>query len=153
MNNKLFKHILTGLFVLLAFSACRDEDFPEVGQPAIKGDLIQGTWAVSNIYLNDEDISDTRLSANDGTINAIGGFTVDFTASGYTINSNGLPSPVSTASGTWAFDDADYPTAISMNGDTDVTLGSVPTTGSDSFTIEFVAGCGGNTYRYVLVKQ
>lgn len=153
MNNRVIKHILLGMFVLLAFSACRDEDFPDVGTPAIKGNLIQGTWMVSDIYLNDENISSTRLSANDGTISAIGGFSITFTASGYNISSNGLPSPVSAASGSWAFDDADFPTAITMDGSTDITLGSVPTTGSDSFEIEFVSGCAGNTYRYVLVKQ
>lgn len=155
MSRRLMRNLALGVLVSLAVLACRDEDFPNLETPIAKAELIQGTWAVSSIYLNDEDLSGLNLAGNDGSLTPVGGFTITFNNTGYTIQTGSLPSPATAETGNWAFDDAGFPTAINFGdeGAGAATLVSVPTTGSSSFSFEFTAGCGENTYRYELTKQ
>ena len=154
MSRRLIKNLALGALVSLAVLACRDEDFPNLETPIAKAELLQGTWAVSSVYLNDRDLSGLNLSGNDGSLSPLGGFTITFASGGYTIQAGSLPSPAATDTGNWTFDDDGFPTAINFGeGAGTASFVSVPTTGSDSFSVEFAAGCGENTYRYVLTKQ
>ncbi len=162
MKNKLIGFLACLLTLVFAAGCEIDEDPGTLDAATTKAAILTGTWNLSKIYVNGTDITDYSVSANDGGTSNISGFSITFQANGdtptnYTIIAGTLPTPAAT-SGSWTFDDVDFPEAIQFNDGgaeaTTASLVSAPVT-SGNLVVEFGAGCSADavTYRYELVKQ
>jgi len=149
--------------MVVVFAGCEiDEDPGTLEGATTKASIVAGTWTLSKIYQNGTDITDYAIAATDGTTSTISGFSVTFQANGdtptnYSITAGTLPTPA-IASGSWTFDDVDFPEAIQFNAggadESTATLINAPVVNA-ALVFEFGAGCSadGVTYRYELVKQ
>ncbi len=113
--------------------------------------ILSGTWVISQVLMNDEDITDRldfsgmklKLSMEN---NSPSNFELE-----------GPPTPfITTANGNWEYDDHAYPTAIYFNSGQNQKMANFdapPISNDDRFTLHFSLGCADNIYIYHFIKQ
>lgn len=110
------KSALLLLCLGLCLSACQPDDIPPIGEPLSQVRGINGKWRLTNVVQVDElktgsgnrlDVSDVLLGAQPAVI--------EFNSNDFkfevTPGSSKIYFPIS---GTWAFDDNDFPTVINL---------------------------------------
>lgn len=145
--------ILTGM-VSLTMLACQPDEIPGIGEPLSRMEGITGEWEATSVVQVDE-IAKSKGDANfelDVTdLYNLGDYAIAFANDGtFTITANGAPNFVD-ESGTWSFDDPDFPTKVLLfaDGSVDPTsefaLARVPAAGFD-LKIEFQRIAGETHY-------
>ncbi len=108
--------LVLSLSFLLALSACK-KDIKEIGMPGSKVEGIKATWVLTKAVQVDE------LSLTKEAANIYGYFAsssklpnITFTDTTYSVDTTGLDlNFFGAASGTWAFDDPEFPSTITFN--------------------------------------
>lgn len=143
------------------FTGCK-KDYPAVGDMASKAEGIKGTWKAEKMtqvdYIAKEKGED--LFQWDATnIYKSNDFIITFEANGNFSITGTAHNFAKLTSGTWSFDDAQYPSKINLTNGT-VTdafaLLSPPKAGFDMFDISYDRYSGGKKiigYQYHLKKQ
>ena len=151
------KIIFSFLFLgILFFTGCEEKTYD-----AYTNDVtidISGTWSISKVLQNDVDITTYFDFSSFGlTFNYESDTPSTFALTGDNIPFATLNTPVfSFTQGKWEFDNAMYPSEISLKGTTDVKMKLVePLTaaGNTRLVLEFNLGCGANEYVYELQKK
>jgi hypothetical protein len=144
------------LFALvIAGTACEKTDVPPLGEPLSKVEGLSGSWTLETVQRFDQsevDLSKASFDISDVFIRD--DFRIVFKTDGtYTVETGNTPNYFGT-SGTWAFDDNEFPTMVMLvngNGE-DLTLRlNGPTRPVDqtlSFTL-FRSCSGDGGYGYI----
>ncbi|MBL7831079.1 MAG: DUF5004 domain-containing protein [Saprospiraceae bacterium] len=107
-------NIIQFFILLIAFTACKKEKF-EIGTPFSKVKGISSTWELKEVWQTDEIAETAPLNVTDlmvGTTPSI----ITFTENGRTYNlQTGTSFQFIPDSGTWKFDDDEYPTQVTLN--------------------------------------
>lgn len=162
--------IITTVSMFL-FQSCKEDDFGEVGEPFNKIQYIQGTWKCTNVTQLDEyavqkDYSFTKLDITDyynfTDITLSLNVDTDLQPTTFILNPSGTPNFIITT-GTWQFNDYNYPSHIYLYADGSTEISSIlqldevprPET-SNSITYKWTRYSGGKailSYQYTLEKQ
>jgi len=147
-------------FAILA-SGCKD-DGPSLDAPSSKLEGINDDWQLSEVLMIDKSAGPFALKEFDVSAAYFGSNpsemsfnSADFT---YTHNSGSAPDLFG-ASGTWAFDDNDFPTLITINdGSGPKVLTLVRTVRATDQTLQFevTKDCAGSEtigYQYVFIRK
>lgn len=111
------------LLILISLSTvvgCKEEQDLQLGEPFSKLDGINDTWILASIVQIDGLATDPTKRQLDLPEDFIGdspmSITFDSTAGTYSVQSGNTILNLLGDSGTWSFDDDNYPTSISFNG-------------------------------------
>ncbi len=152
------KIIVLALFVI-GFSSCDEDEIPPIGEPSSKVLGIQDEWTLTKVVQ-----VDLLTPFNENSMDVSGVFignapaAMSFDADNYTINYGSSPEGLLGTGGTWAFDDNDYPTNITLtsNGETYV-VDLNRTVRETDLTLEFelkkvCEGVESIAYQYVFTR-
>lgn len=148
------------LFIALSSGACEDETY-EFGEPFSKIEGITGEFILTKVIQADErstnldntfDISEFFIGSTPAVLSFNGS---DFS---YTLSPGTAPNFLGGTSGSWKFDDNDFPTQILLGSGTPVILDLDRTIRSIDNTLEFrvsryCSGKAGVSYQYVFTRQ
>lgn len=149
------------LFTLLviSFSSCDKNEIPPIGDPSSKVLGIQDDWTLTKVVQvdlltpfneNSMDVSSVFIGDTPAAMN--------FDANNYTINYGSSPEGLLGTGGTWAFDDNDYPTNITLtsNGETFIVdLNRTVRETDTTLEFELKRVCGGIesiSYKYIFAR-
>lgn len=144
----------------LLFGSCEEQTY-EFGEPFSKLQGINGTFVLSAVSQIDERTTalDNSLDISDffiGVTPAVISFnSTDFT---YTLNSGTSPNFLGENSGSWRFDDNEFPTEIQLGSGNPTSLLLNRTIREIDNTLEFqvsrfCSGTAGVSYRYIFTRQ
>jgi hypothetical protein len=111
---KKYLKLSTVVFLLgtLSFVGCRPDNPYEIGDPADRVAGLSDTWVISEVIMVDEaSLTKDELDVSDYFLQGETLYTIEFTETNYTVT-EGAGNNLIGASGTWAFDDVNYPTQI-----------------------------------------
>lgn len=153
--------------VVMVLTACEPAEYGKLGEPFSKIDGIEGTWVATEVIQVDEtalsqgglytemDLTDVfNFSNYTITFNTVAG-----QPSTFTVSPGGAPSFIDTE-GSWAFDDAQYPTSVYFTlPDSSTTTSKMrliaPPREQSPLRIKFQRFSGGKlivSYRYTFEK-
>ena len=154
--------------VVMVSTACEPMEYGELGEPFSKIDGIEGTWVATEVIQVDETaLAQGGLYTEMDLTNVFNftNYTITFaTASGqpstFTVSPGGAPSFIDTT-GTWAFDDSQYPTQVHFTLPDSSEYTSMmrlvaPPREQNPLRIKFQRFSGGKlivSYRYTFEKQ
>lgn len=140
------------LFFIAFFVACEDKEVT-IPDGAFDEKIIdlQGTWGISQVIMNNEDITaDFDFSQFKMTLNMDGSGPTTFQIDG------ALTPFVVTNDGNWSYNDPVYPNSISFTTSDGVKTANFnvpPISTNNNFSLAFILGCGDNSYVYHFSKQ
>lgn len=155
MKFKSIPYLLAFTALALVMSACKPEKLVLDPAPS-KLEGINGTFTLVKVVQVDENAAPGTTDELDVTAAYLGttapSITFNSSALTFTYNAGTSPDFIG-ASGTWAFDDVDFPTKVVMNNGTQYDLGLLHTIRpQDEFLeVELVRSCGGSAalrYQY-----
>lgn len=159
MTNRLYIiFVLSGFLLLL--TACEQQTY-EFGEPFSKLEGINGSFALTSVVQVDErstlldntrDISAFFIGSEPAVISFN---STDFT---YSLTPGTAPNFLGETSGSWQFDDNDFPTEIQLGTANPLVLGLNRTIREIDNTLEFrltrfCSGTAGVSYNYVFTRQ
>ncbi len=101
------------LLAMLTFFSCKKDDFT-IGTPYSKVKGISSTWVLSEVWQTDEIAESAPLNVTEFMLGA-DPTTITFTENGRTYSMNvGSSVQFIPQSGTWKFDDDEYPTSVTL---------------------------------------
>jgi len=113
--------------------------------------ILDGTWAINKVIRNGVDITaQFDFSGFSLTLNGSGA-----ESSPYQIDNAGVPFPI-LSDGTWAYDDAVYPTSLTMTSGQDqatIFFNMPPVSTGSELKLDLLLGCSDNVYIYQFNKQ
>lgn len=147
---KYIKIFIPALLVAVLFTACRPDDFKDIGETRYIPGSLAGVWKLTKAVQKDEESARKGFPYSEldlTTVFPYTQYTLTLNADNnqspttFTANAGGAPDIIGLTSGTWAVDAADAPSRIDFkNGATvrSVTLGSYPVGGNEKlkFRIE-----------------
>ncbi len=105
-------------FVVLAsaiFVGCQPDEIEPIGTPLSYTEGIAGSWKLESVMLTDE-IAASAEEPNAATDVTpyfnFSDYAVSFNGNNFTIEAGNAPNFINMTSGTWAFDDPNYPTKV-----------------------------------------
>ena len=130
------KRIIAILFLFLLIFSCQQDEIPAIGEKTDYISMLSGTWNMVKFvqidadaeakgfpaYATEKDLTDVFPG------HSYTGFSITFNADGTFSTSKGASFMQMLASGTWAVDDEEYPSAIILTNGTvtqNVSLGSL----------------------------
>ncbi|HAA13971.1 MAG TPA: hypothetical protein DCE41_20700 [Cytophagales bacterium] len=112
------KILILAFAVALAVGGCRPEPFAPIGEPLDRVAGLVGDWSVVSVTQIDEvklALEEADFSKDVTNLFGFYDFAVTFAeGGGFTVTPGEAPNFVGVTEGTWAFDNADYPTALQL---------------------------------------
>ncbi len=166
---KMKKYIYLVIILIATFIiSCKPVQYGELGEPFSKTDGIKGTWKVSELIQIDETALAqgglyTEMNLTD--LFDFSNYTITFNVdnennpSTFSVDAGGAPSFIDTT-GTWSFDDVDYPTEVLFSLPDSIQTTSelrliAPPRENTSLRIKFLRYSGGKlivSYQYTFDK-